>query len=97
MLNDIIQDHRNFWYEDDSGTQRKNPLIGHKIPRPSHEEYYDIFVQSTGSGARHLPAGSRLLYSKVYWYTLFAIVVVYSTRVHCKLSGSYTFPYIVGF
>ena len=40
---------------------KSNPLIGSKIAKPDNEDF-QVFVQSTGSGARHLPAGSMLLY-----------------------------------
>ena len=39
-------------------------LIGEGVKRPTFEDYR-VFVQSTGSGARHLPIGSMVLYEHV--------------------------------
>ena len=41
-------------------------LIGKGVKRPTFEDYR-VFVQSTGSGARHLPIGSLVLYEHVRW------------------------------
>ena len=43
-----------------------NNLLGEGIRRPDREyKKYRVFIQSTGSGARHLPAESLLLYEQV--------------------------------
>ena len=39
-------------------------LIGEGVKRPTFEDYR-MFVQSTGSGARHLPINSTILYEQV--------------------------------
>ena len=41
-----------------------NNLLGEGVPKPQYKKYR-VFVQSTGSGARYLPAGSLLLYEQV--------------------------------
>ena len=45
-------------------TLQQYRLLGEGVKRPTLDDYI-VFVQSTGSGARHLPAGSRLLYDQV--------------------------------
>ena len=42
----------------------KLSLYGEGVRKPDYGKY-KVFVQSTGSGARHLPAGSFLLYEQV--------------------------------
>lgn len=42
----------------------ENDLLGEGVQKPGYKNY-QLFVQSTGSGARHLPAKSVLLYEKV--------------------------------
>ena len=54
-----IQESRTIW------KPCYNPLIGLKVSKQTSEEF-DVFVQSTGSGARHLPKGSHLLYEVMY-------------------------------
>ena len=39
-------------------------FYGEGIMRSSFGENYTVFIQSFGSGARHLPKGSRLLYNR---------------------------------
>ena len=36
-------------------------FLGEKITQPNLKKH-KVFIQSTGSGARHLPGGSTLLY-----------------------------------
>ena len=39
-------------------------LIGEGVKKPTFERY-EVFVQSTGSGARYLPINSTILYEHV--------------------------------
>jgi hypothetical protein len=49
----------------DSKLLKKNGFLGEEVERPKMKDYV-LFVQSSSaSGARHLPAGSRLLYRLV--------------------------------
>ena len=49
----------------DSKILKKNGFLGEKVERPRIDGYV-LFVQSlSGSGVRHLPANSRVLYCKV--------------------------------
>ena len=48
----------------DSSVLEQCGVIGEGVKRPKFEGYR-VFVQSTGSGARHLPIGSMLLYEHV--------------------------------
>lgn len=38
-------------------------LYGEEIARSSFGDQYNVFIQSFGSGARHLPRGSHILYN----------------------------------
>jgi hypothetical protein len=40
----------------------KHKLYGEGVARSSFGNQYRVFIQSFGSGARHLPKGSRILY-----------------------------------
>lgn len=45
----------------DAEELRKRHLIGESVLKPSLDSY-NIFIQSTGLGSRHLAPGSNLLY-----------------------------------
>ena len=45
----------------DTKTLKKRGFLGERVSRPKVDGYR-LFVQSTGLGARHLPAGSMILY-----------------------------------
>ena len=60
-----LQDDKFFWPTVDSKILKKNCFLGEKVERPRIDGYV-LFVQSlSGSGVRHLPAYSRVLYCKV--------------------------------
>ena len=63
----ILQKTGKYYHLDaDSGTLRKNNLLGEGVT-PQKIMKYKVFVQSMGSGVRHLKTGTDLLYaSKVY-------------------------------
>ena len=48
----------------DSSVLKQCGLIGEGLKRPTFESYR-VFVQSTGSGARHLAINSTILYEYV--------------------------------
>ena len=56
-------------------------LYGEGIPRSSFGDHYSVFIQSFGSGARHLPLGSSILYDHS------DVQVVLSLAIH--LAGEY--------
>ena len=39
-------------------------MFGESVKKPSLKDY-DVFVQSTGSGKRHLQSGSKVLYVSI--------------------------------
>lgn len=60
----ILQTTRTYFYPDvDQNTLYKHHLIGEELspPSPSFKDY-QVFVQSTGPGSRHLSKGSTVLY-----------------------------------
>ena len=60
-----IQDTRRYYTPTtDCSVLQQCGLIGEGVRKPTFERY-KVFVQSTGSGARHLPIGSMLLYEHV--------------------------------
>ena len=65
----LLQDKKNTkkWFrlapsEEVAGRLRLN-LYGEGIARSSFGDQYRVFIQSFGSGARHLPRGSCILYN----------------------------------
>ena len=46
------------------GVLYDNNLLGKGVQNPRYRKYR-VFVQSTGSGARYLPAGSCVLFEQV--------------------------------
>jgi hypothetical protein len=60
---------------------------GDEIKQP-HLSKYTVFVQSRGSGARHLSANSRLLYEVTMPYPQFLVLLYMGTKV-CHYYGLY--------
>ena len=64
----LLQDKTktNTWFQLDQAkvlADGKLKLYGNGINRSSFGEQYKVFIQSFGSGARHLPNGSSILYN----------------------------------
>ena len=62
----LLQEKRNKkWFKlapPEEITPRDNKFYGEGITRDSFGDQYRVFIQSFGSGARHLPGGSKILY-----------------------------------
>ena len=59
----ILQETGKYYYPDaKSETLRSNNLLGEGVT-PQEIAGYKVFVQSMGSGVRHLKAGTDLLYA----------------------------------
>ena len=51
----------------DSRILKEESLLGEGVTKEGFGDIYRIFVQSKGSGARHLAAGTCLVYEEKVW------------------------------
>ena len=75
----LLQDRTNTtqWFKVDKAKvppDRRLKLYGEGIARSTFGEKYRVFIQSFGSGARHIPRGSWILYN----HSDDQVVIIYS-------------------